>query len=69
MVGTSANNADFDPIFRVPLEKQNDFFLSENRGREPYTSKTIENVNIFSSVEVIDSTLTINFESIYGERQ
>jgi len=41
--------------------------LLENRGREAYTSKTIENVDIVPSVEVINSTLTINFESIYEE--
>jgi hypothetical protein len=66
MVGTSANNSDLDAVFRIPLFVPSDLRMKGNARLNTHPSIAIENVDIITSVQVINGTFTIDFESVWA---
>ena len=66
VISSSANNADLDPVLGVPLlAKRVSFYGSWEKSKgDTYPGITIEYVDIFPSVQVIDSTFTVDLESV-----
>jgi hypothetical protein len=64
VIGAGANHSNFDTVFRVPLPLALEDIQHSQRAKT-YPCKAIENVNIVTRVQIIDSTFTIDFESIW----
>ena len=68
MIGSSANDADLDPVLGIPLLVEKVSTYGSCKKAETYPSVTIEDVDVVPGVQVIDSTLTVDLESIYWGR-
>ena len=64
VVGTSANHADLDAVFGIPL------FMSLEPGgmilgqHATHPCIAVENVDIIASVQVVNGSFAVDFESI-----
>lgn len=63
MIGTGADDPYFDAVLRIPLKKD-EWEGQAYRVERAHPRKAIEDVNIVAGVEVIDSTLAVDFERV-----
>lgn len=67
MVSSGTDDAHFNAVFWVPLkEKYNEFdwIDSRNNKKKTHPRKSIEDIDVITGVEIIDGTLSVDFEGI-----
>ena len=69
MIGPSTDDTDLDPILGLPLlVGRVGILLMSKREKETYPSKTVEDVNVFPGVQVIDGALAVDLKSVCRKR-
>lgn len=66
MISPSADDTDLDPVFGVPLliRKVSIAPILQDSERETYPSETVEDIDVFPGVQIIDSALTVDLKSV-----
>ena len=68
MVGTGADHANLDTVLGIPLGKTRTTSAlgEDNTSDDAHSGITVKDVDEFTGVKIVDGTLAIDFESVWG---
>jgi hypothetical protein len=63
MIRTGTNDPDLDAVFGIPL-KRSEWCKPMQLEHRTYTSKTIEDVDIVTRIQIVNGTLAVDLERV-----